>query len=78
MPGGCICNLVAMGPVVSEEKSFEIVEGRTDGQTTEPANTISCPGELKNVEGVKVHIQSLVILLFVPSFVKLSQTVSKL
>ena len=28
--------------------------------------------------GVTVHNQSLVILLFVPSFVKLSQTVSKL
>ena len=32
----------------------------------------------KNVEGVIFHIHSLVILLFVPSFVKLSQTVSKL
>ena len=32
----------------------------------------------KNVEGVTVPNQSLVILLFVPSFVKLSQTVSKL
>ena len=32
----------------------------------------------KNVEGVTVHNQSLVILLFIPSFVKLSQTVSKL
>ena len=32
----------------------------------------------KTVEGVTVHNQSLVILLFVPSFVKLSQTVSKL
>ena len=32
----------------------------------------------KNVEEVTVHNQSLVILLFVPSFVKLSQTVSKL
>ena len=31
----------------------------------------------KNV-GVTVHNQSLVILLFVPSFVNLSQTVSKL
>ena len=27
-PGGCIWNLVAIGPVVSEEKSFEIVDGR--------------------------------------------------
>ena len=31
----------------------------------------------KNVKGVTVHNQSLVILLFVPSFVKLSRTVSK-
>ena len=32
--------------MVSEEKSFEIVEGRrtTDGWTTEPAYTISSPG----------------------------------
>ena len=36
--------LVAIGPVVSEEKSFEIVDGRTDGRrTTEPAYTISSP-----------------------------------
>ena len=35
-PGGCIWNLVAIGPVVSEEKSFEIVDGRRttdDGRT---------------------------------------------
>ena len=32
----------------------------------------------KNVEGVTVHNQSMVILLFGPSFVKLSQTLSKL
>ena len=32
----------------------------------------------KNEEGVTVHNQSLVILLFVPSFVRLSQTGSKL
>ena len=32
----------------------------------------------KNVEGVTVYDQSVVILLFVPSFVKLSRTVSKL
>ena len=61
-PGGCIWNLVAIGPVVSEEKSFEIVDGRrttdrrtTDGRrTTEPAYTISSPeafgsGELKSL-----------------------------
>ena len=45
-PGGYIWNLVVIVPVVSEEKSFEIVDGRrTDGQqTTEPAFTISSPG----------------------------------
>ena len=52
-PGGCIWNLAAIGSVVSEEKSFEIVDGRrttddgrrtTDGRTTEPAYTISSPG----------------------------------
>ena len=33
-------------PVVSEEKSFEIVDERRkkDGRTTEPAYTISSPG----------------------------------
>ena len=48
--------LVAIGPLVSEEKSFKIVDdGRRtdDGRTTEPAYTISSPGafgsgELKN------------------------------
>ena len=46
VPGGSIWNLVAICPVVSEEKSFEIVDGRTmdDGRTTEPAYTISSPG----------------------------------
>ena len=45
-PRGCIWNLVAISPVVLEEKSFEIVDGRTtDGRrTTEPAYTISSPG----------------------------------
>ena len=38
--GGCISNLVAIGRAVSEEKSFEIVDGRT----TEPAYTRSSPG----------------------------------
>ena len=42
--GGCLWNLVAIGPVVSEEKSYEIVDERTtDGRTTEPAHTISSP-----------------------------------
>ena len=39
-PGGCIWNLVAIGPVVSEEKSFEIVDGRrTDGRTDDGRTT---------------------------------------
>ena len=47
--GGFIWNLVAIGSGVTEEKSFEIVDGRTDGRrtdgrTTEPAYTISSPG----------------------------------
>ena len=37
-------NLVAIGPVVSEEKLFEIVDRWTDRRTTKPAYTISCPG----------------------------------
>ena len=71
-PGGCIWNLVAIGPVVSEEKSFEIVDGwrttddvrRTDGRrTTEPAYTISSPGafgsgELKNGKSKLYHIRN--------------------
>ena len=40
LPGGCIWNLVAICPVVSEKKSFEIVDGRT----TQPDYTISSPG----------------------------------
>ena len=40
-PGGNIWNLVTIGPVVSEEKSFEIVDGRR--RMTEPAYTISSP-----------------------------------
>ena len=46
-------NLVTIGPVVSVEKSFEIVDGRTnDVRATGPAYTISSPvafglGELK-------------------------------
>ena len=57
-PGGCIWNLVAIGQVVLEEKSFEIVDGQTtDGRTTEPAYTISSPGafgsgELKSELGL--------------------------
>ena len=37
VPGACIWNLVKIGPVVSEEKSFEIVDGRTtDGRRSLP------------------------------------------
>ena len=42
-PGGFTWNLVT---VVSEEKSFEIVDGRT----TEPAYTISSPGAFSSGE----------------------------
>ena len=54
-PGDCIWNLVAINPVVSEEKSFEIVDGRrtTDGRTTEPAYTISFPGAFGSGEAKK-------------------------
>ena len=36
VPEGCIWYLVAIGSVVSEEKSFEIVDGRTDGRRSLP------------------------------------------
>ena len=57
--------MVAIGPVVSEEKSFEIVDGRrtTDGRrtddgrrTTEPAYTISSPGAFGSGELKKVKV----------------------
>ena len=32
-----MCNLNLIGPVVSEEKMFEIVDGRTDGRRTTDA-----------------------------------------
>ena len=58
IPGGYIWNLVRIGPVVSEEKSFEIVDGRR--RTTEPAYTISSPGafgsgELKNLLTYRIY-----------------------
>ena len=60
IPGGYIWNLVTIGPVVSEEKSFEIVDGRR--RTTEPAYTISSPGafgsgELKSSYILKLKIR---------------------
>ena len=54
-PGGCIWNLVAMGQVVSEEKSFEIVDGRT----TEPAYTISSSGAFGSGE-LKIILKKLI------------------
>ena len=56
IPGGYSWNLVTIGLVVSEEKSFEIVDGRR--RTTEPAYTISSPGafgsgELKRLFSVR-------------------------
>ena len=51
VPGGCMWNLVAIGYVVSEEKSFEIVDGRT----TEPAYTISSPGAFGSGE-LKIRV----------------------
>ena len=55
-PGGCIWNMVAISPVVSKEKSFEIVDGRrTDRRrTTESAYTISSPGAFGSGE-LKKH-----------------------
>ena len=56
-PRGCIWNLVAIDPVVAEEKSFEIVDGRQtdDGRTTEPAYTISSPGAFGSGELKRGH-----------------------
>ena len=51
IPGGYIWKLVTIGPVVSEEKSFEIVDGRR--RTTEPAYTISSPGAFGSGELIK-------------------------
>ena len=54
IPGGYIWNLVTIGPVVSEEKSFEIVDGRRR-TTTEPAYTISSPGAFGSGE-LKIEV----------------------
>ena len=55
---GYIWNLVSIGLVVLEEKSFEIVDGRRR-RTTEPSHPISSPGafgsgELKTRQSLKV------------------------
>ena len=44
-PGGCIWNLVAIGPVVSEEKSFEIVDGRTTDDIQRSLPILKAPPE---------------------------------
>ena len=67
-PGGYIWNLVTIGPVVSEEKSFEIVDGRRrrttdDGRrTTEPSHPISSPGAFGSGE-LKIWILKTAIYL---------------
>ena len=72
-PGGYILNLVTMGPVLSEEKSFEIVDGRR--RATEPAYTISCPGafgsgELK-VASYELRLLLLLLHCYFPSTVNI-------
>ena len=48
-PGCYILNLVTFGPVVSEEKSFESVDGRlTDASHTKSSSGAFGSGELKN------------------------------
>ena len=71
IPGGYIWNLVTIGPVVSEEKSFEIVDGRRrttdddDGRrrTTEPAYTTSSPGAFGSGELKRGGGDSLIFVL---------------
>ena len=58
-PGGCIWNLDTIGPVVSEEKLFEIVDGRR--RTTEPAFSISSPGAFGSGE-LKMFQMALLLL----------------
>ena len=50
--GGCIRNLVAIYPVVSEEKSFETVDGRRRAMAT--AYTMSCS---KTFGSVELHVK---------------------
>ena len=60
-PEGCIWNLVAIGSVVSEEKSFEIVDGRTDDGA---AYTISSPGTFGSCE-LKRWLNNLPVIRFI-------------
>ena len=59
------CNLATIGPMDSEDLSFKIVDGRTDGRTTdgqtiEPAYPISSQGASGSGElEVKTHLHLL-------------------
>ena len=59
-------NLVTFGPVVSEEKSFEIVDRRT----TEPAYSISSPGAFGSGELKSIPPDHYLALLAKPCDVK--------
>ena len=56
--------LVTIGLVVSEEKSFEIVEGRQ--RTREPAYTISSPGAFSSGELKSAEIRSVIDMITLP------------
>ena len=58
--GGYVWNLVTIGPVVSEEKSFEIVDGRRR-RTTEPSHPISSPGPFGSGD-LKIYINFFFII----------------
>ena len=66
-PGDCTWNMVTISPVVSEEKLFEIVDGkRTD--RWQPAYTISSPGSGELIKRLKIwprvqidHIKSIAL-----------------
>ena len=72
-PGGYIWNLVTIGPVVSEEKLFEIVDGRRrrttehGRRTTEPSHPISSPGALGSGELKKIDSFVTFIFIFIPT-----------
>ena len=58
---GSFWNLITIGPVVSEKKSFEIVDGPTADRrwATEPAYTISSPGAFGSGELTCSHWEFL-------------------
>ena len=57
-PGGCIWNLVAIGPLV-EEESFEIVDGRPQGRRTDEGACLyyKLPRSLRLMWANKVHFE---------------------